>query len=720
MTYDKNSVVETAYQLAQHGYHTVPVIKGQKAAKDDGWQNLRLSAGQVKKKFIEEKHNVGVLTGTEVYPGLYLLAVDVDVDDENLIHNIKCAFDGDPPAKFGSKGITFFASMTAPAKKRALVQVDPKTKKRKQVVELMATGQQVVVPPSMHPDTGKPYVWVGKSLADVEPVDLPEFNDLTFFEIELAVKKPDSNVFLLNSMEWLGEGGGGSVHTSVVTAIASLIGHGWSEDAIWNRVDRATRRAVHAFGESYDWPTWEEDVRGMIRTGIEKGYDKPTAPKGKKKNPHRFCAEWFIQSYTGQNRIYYRDGRLSIYRRGCFYTVPPDMVRHHIASKYPEPEGVSFSGNDWSKIEGTIMDMAERFPDKPPHRRVCLDNGTFDMDTGELNEWSEADFLISRLEFGYDEEATAPEYEAFLDQTFDGNPDKQKCIDTFEEFVAMTLFECHDYQKFLVLKGPPGTGKSTLVKLARALHGEKAVSSVPVHKFGQERYQASMVGKLLNIVSEVQATDNATDDFIKAVVSGDDVEVRFLYKETYSVRLPTRLLIACNEMFRIRDTSGAVERRMIILQCPNVIPDEKQDKQLLTKLTAELPGVFNRMVKAWNRLRDRGLFDEPASSKADTAEFTLDNNHTKSWLIERTFEGMALSNPDVKIPKGEGTEASALYSDYSEWAKMNGFKQASSITFGMRLTQLRLPGHDFDVKVKWIGGRAVRMRQLHLLHTSNF
>lgn len=307
-----------------------------------------------------------------------------------------------------------------------------------------------------------------------------------------------------------------------------------------------------------------------------------------------------------------------------------------------------------------------------------------------------------------------------MQQTFAGNPEIDKCIATFEEFLAMSLFECHDYQKFLVLKGPPGTGKSTLVKLARALHGEKAVSSVPVHKFGQERYQASMVGKLLNIVSEVQATDNATDDFIKAVVSGDDVEVRFLYKETYSVRLPTRLLIACNEMFRIRDTSGAVERRMMVLQCPNIIEEDAQDKQLSFKLNSELPGIFNRVAAAWVRLRERGLFDPPTSSKSDIAEFTMENNHTKQWLVDRTHEGMKLEHQEHKCPEGDGTEMADLYLDYTEWARLNGFKQISSVTFGMRLSQLRIPGMKFDSKVKWVAGRALRLRPIHLLNTGKY
>jgi len=339
------------------------------------------------------------------------------------------------------------------------------------------------------------------------------------------------------------------------------------------------------------------------------------------------------------------------------------------------------------------------------------------MDANRLAPWSPNDYLISRLPFAHDADARCPRYEQFMQETFKLEPDPEAAINTYEEFVAHTLFECLDYQRFLVLKGPPATGKSTLIKIARAMHGPNAVSAVPVQEFGNERYRTAMVGRLLNVVNEVQATSHAADDFLKSVTAGDEVQVRYLYQEPVLVRLPTRVLIACNEMFRIRDTSGAVERRMLVLSCDNMVPEDERDPRLPHDLMRELPGIFNRMVDAWQRLQKRGQFKPPASHVAQIDEFSLENNHVWSWVKERTHQGLKHDDPEYEMPPGlSGTEVGSLYYDYAEWSKMNGFKQISSITFGMKLQQIgRRVSLDLDVRVKKIGPRSIRVRLLDLL-----
>lgn len=719
MTLDRNSVPSVALHLASCGYYVVPLLPGTKAAKDKEWQHLRLTAAQIARHFDPKADlNLGVLLGVEASPGVFPLAVDIDVDDEALIRNIAEAFAVPPPAKRGKKGITYFARMGSPAKKRAMNRVDPVTKSRKQVVELLATGQQTVIPPSIHPETGQPYEWVGPSLLDFDPGELPEFNDQVLFEIETAVRAPGSPIFLLNTMEWHGDKGGGDIHNSVVPAVGAFVAHGWTDEQIWARVDRATRDAVIRFGDDYDWPSWEQEVLGMCKSAREKGYETKTT----KEKIHRMVARWFMQEYAPSQRVYHRDGKFAIYQDGHYETYQEDDIRHLIAANYKEPPGVSLTSVDWKQTAHTVFDMAPRWKVKKPKRRVCLANGTFDMDEGELMPWDPDDFLLTSLPFEYDPEADCPAYDAFMARTFELEPEPDKAIGTYEEFVAHTFFECLDYHSFLVLKGATRTGKSTLAKLAKMLHGDSSVSAVAVHNFGAERYQAAMVGKLINISAEANSADNVSEEFLKGVTAGDPVQVRFLYQESMLVTLPTRLLMSCNDLFKIRDMSGAVEERMIIITCDNHVPKKDRDASLPSKLEAELPGIFNRMAKAWVRLRDRGHFDPPASHEKRVAEFTMDNNHALQWFKDRTHQGawteMNGERPP-EPPKGE-TEVGALYLDYAEWAKLNGFKQVSSVTFAVRLASLKVMGLNLANTTKWVGGRTVRCRQLTLVHDGRY
>jgi len=84
---------------------------------------------------------------------------------------------------------------------------------------------------------------------------------------------------------------------------------------------------------------------------------------------------------------------------------------------------------------------------------------------------------------------------------------------------------------------------------------------------------------------------------------------------------------------------------MLILSCDNKVPEEQQDIDLPTKLKRELPGVFNRMVKAWERLRERGRFDPPPTQASEMLAFTEENNHALQWVRDRTDFNLEKKEP---------------------------------------------------------------------------
>jgi P4 family phage/plasmid primase-like protien len=720
---DLTSVYSTAYHLTSLGYHCLPIVGGKKACAIKEWTNLRIPLSEVHAYFAPETdHGVGLLLGTEVSPGVFPIALDIDVDDDLLIERTRAAIGGTPPAKRGSKGVTFFVRGTGPSKARRLRRKDATTGSHINCLEILATGEQTVIPPSVHP-FGMNYVWVGPPLTSFPPTELPELTSFAREEIELAVRRPESPLFFINTMLWNGEGGGGDIHNSVVSATAAMVSMGWPDDVIWERIDRATREAVERAGESYDWHGWEEKVREKIKGAREKGFASQ-----KKIHPRKTAAEWLINEWKGTGNVKRLEGRMLAYQDGWYKHLSGDDLRYTVATEYPEPISVSFQHADWDQITKTAYDMAPRL-NFTPTRRVCMVNGTFDMDTKELRPHAPEDCLIATLPYAYDPEAKCPVYEKFIQKTFEQEDEEEvtRCIDTFEEFAAHTLFECLRFQKFIVFKGIPNTGKSTLLYIMRILHSENATSAVAVHDFGTERYKTSMVGKLVNITGEVGSTTFISDDFLKNVTAGDPVEVRFLFNESFRTILPTRIVIACNDMFRVRDTSGAVERRMIILPCDNLVREEDVDVFLWDKLKDELPGIFNRIADAWIRLRDRGKFLPPDASQKNTDAFTMENNHVLHWLITCTHQGLRIDDEEYNMPEDlQPTESPLLYKSFVEFCQERGYKQMSDITWGSKLTTIsrqfcekrNIP--KLDKYNKWFKGRPIKVRNINLLNVPSF
>lgn len=117
-------------------------------------------------------YNIGLLMGTPLPDGTRLGALDIDHDayvnlGNALLSNPVCG-------RFGKKGAVFFVRYTAglEVKKKIKVKGDH-NEKYGDVAEFLFEGTLCVIPPSIHPETGEPYRWIGTPLHEVNFNNLP-------------------------------------------------------------------------------------------------------------------------------------------------------------------------------------------------------------------------------------------------------------------------------------------------------------------------------------------------------------------------------------------------------------------------------------------------------------------------------------------------------------------------------------------------------------------
>ena len=100
--------------------------------------------------------------------------VAVDIDTDEAVAPVTNALPYTPVKKRGAKGETLFFRNPNNVVSRAFTLVRPDGR-RQRLVDMLSEGRQTVLPPTTHPDTGKPYTWTGeRELADVDPADLPD------------------------------------------------------------------------------------------------------------------------------------------------------------------------------------------------------------------------------------------------------------------------------------------------------------------------------------------------------------------------------------------------------------------------------------------------------------------------------------------------------------------------------------------------------------------
>ena len=111
--------------------------------------------------------NIGLVCG----PASRLVAVDIDTDDPIILEIIEKILPASPIRKRGKKGYTAFYQFNGDKSEKIKAAAERNTPP---IVEILADGNQTVLPPSIHPDTNGPYAWQTDDTLETYPVvELP-------------------------------------------------------------------------------------------------------------------------------------------------------------------------------------------------------------------------------------------------------------------------------------------------------------------------------------------------------------------------------------------------------------------------------------------------------------------------------------------------------------------------------------------------------------------
>lgn len=674
---------DNAWEYHAKGLSPLPIMKGEKRPAINNWQRYCTEQATPEEMAVWLKkyanNNIGLALGTIIgEDGDQLIAVDVD--DDGMVDVVRVALNYPSCHKKGKKGITFFMRGAASIKNEKIKRVDENGKPTmRPSVEILARGSQTVIPPSRHPD-GMDYVWTGAKLLDV--IELEFLSAEAIDEITAHCHGRGEHFVALNTMVWLGEGGGGNTHDVCVAAVACMVGRGWPDNQILARIERAKKASVERAGQKYDWPRAVPTIQGWIESARAKGMDKPSEKK-KKAPAERIMAEWAIEKLGGPDNVATVNGVIRAYDRGHWPEVSvgglmkemyqfDSMLRKHEAESAMAIVATLTERTDF----GTTPGVDDPHMD-PKKQRVCLANGTVELTTGKLEQWDPNHEILHQLPFAWDDEAECPVYERVINQTFAGDEGAARLWD---EFAAHTLIDDMTFQKLLFLRGPGGNGKGTLARVLRGMHDPRAVGSVAITDLNDERKRTSLVGKLVNISGEQSRLNLVSDTYLKKITGGDPIDVRRLYGETKNnVVLSVRFVELVNEMPATSDNSYALRRRIIILDCPNKVATP--DLHLDHKLRRERPAILRRWVEALARLLVRKEFDIPESSSAQADEYIRENNPIEIWVeeeVDRLTEG--------------GTPSRELYAHFAHWAKAMGHRFVpSGVEWGRRMAALGMP-----------------------------
>jgi P4 family phage/plasmid primase-like protien len=255
-------------------------------------------------------------------------------------------------------------------------------------------------------------------------------------------------------------------------------------------------------------------------------------------------------------------------------------------------------------------------------------------DQSEPLPHSDSYFSTASLPYASQPGATSEAWQSVLS---DVQPDPEVRA-LIQEWFGYNLIQDTSMEKFVLLQGNGGDGKSVLCLVLRELLGRENCSAVSLEGFDARRpFQlASTMGKLANIVEDVNHIEKAQEGLLKDFVSGGTVQVEEKYGAPYPMEASARVTFSCNNLPRFTDRSGGLWRRLILIPFPKSIPLDKQDRRLKLRTfwEPELPGIFNWAVEGLLRLRANGNFTIPKAVKDATDGYALEMNPARQFVLD--------------------------------------------------------------------------------------
>ena len=223
-------------------------------------------------------------------------------------------------------------------------------------------------------------------------------------------------------------------------------------------------------------------------------------------------------------------------------------------------------------------------------------------------------FTLNSLAYDYQPDATCPQWEQFLHDLWGKDAESTR---TLQEWFGYCILPDTRQQKFLMLIGPPRSGKGTIARILRLMLGPANVASPTLRSLSGSFGLWGLVGKLLAIVPDatVARTSDTFVELVKSLTGEDSLDIeRKNLAALSSVNLTARLLVIGNHPPALVDGSGALAQRILALQTMRSWAGQ-EDIALTDKLFPELPGILRWSIAGCRRLHRRGHFRQPKSSQ---------------------------------------------------------------------------------------------------------
>jgi P4 family phage/plasmid primase-like protien len=343
---------------------------------------------------------------------------------------------------------------------------------------------------------------------------------------------------------------------------------------------------------------------------------------------------------------------------------------------------------------GQILRLLKGTVERPDifHRAnsvIHVGNGVLHLDANPptLNEFSPDYYSRNRSEICYDESA---ECSRFLDDLLRPALDDDD-IALLQKYAGQCLIGRNLSQKFLLLRGTPGGGKSTLANVLEAIIGPYNAIQLRIRLLDERFEIAGFVGKTLLCGKDVPGNflNSKSAYVLKALVGGDrlDAEQKNV-KHRFELVGEFNVIITSNSRLHLKldADAGAWKRRMLIVdyEQPSVSRPIPNFDRLL--IESEGPGILNWCIAGALDLLDEldatGKFQLTDTQMGRVDALLCESDGVRHFIIEM-----------VEPKHGTDVTVNELQTAYHNFCEEQGWQAVTIRQFENQVSNIMMEVH---------------------------
>ena len=363
---------------------------------------------------------------------------------------------------------------------------------------------------------------------------------------------------------------------------------------------------------------------------------------GKNGNPYDILDDKIAEHLTQTAlNMFVLNGQPYLYHNGYFKRDEDGKVIKGLIKRYIYPDLVTISriNRVYNLIlaDYRLTKKNEDINNYPVHW-VNFKNGMYDPVAEVLREHHPKYLSINQIPHEYDPRA---EYIGTVaEQFFNGLfPDMQD-REMFFAYAGYCMTTDTRLQKFLVITGAPGCGKSTAINMLISVVGAENVSGVTLQELGDRFTPTELLGKLLNACADLPKKALEQVDAIKRITGEDQIKGEYKGGKVFWFNSYAKLIYSANQMPKSYDEKTfAFFRRLLMI---DVRQKGVRIKELRRGLEYSRPGFIKECVAALARMYARGGEIDSPNSKRLVHEYYRSSDSVTAFLddyTERVPEG---------------------------------------------------------------------------------